>query len=299
MEWLVWIESLLPEFAARRALVLGVLIFTPAALLLRLISQKWIPVTGGQRLDRASMRGQAWSLVNNIGLILMNSFVWVILLDGVYKTFSNADEQDWFWRLPPADETWMANWPITFQIVFIIFLLDFKGYWAHRLMHSRLMWPVHALHHSDRHMNFATVYRIHFLEGIFRTLVTVTMLGWLNLPLAPAILASVFILWYAAYIHTELPWGHGALRRIFASPENHRWHHADEPEAYGKNLALVFPFIDVMFGTYYDPGPCRGEIGVKDVKDDMISGQLYPFVQAWKWLSQRVGRQKAIEMSET
>lgn len=298
MEWLLSLESMMPEFAARRAVILGVLIFTPAALLLRFISQKFVSVRDGQYLDRESLRGQLWSLVNNIGLVLMNSFVWVVLLGGVYRTLSNADEQDWFWRLPPADETWMANWPITLQIIFIIFLLDFKGYWAHRLMHSPWGWPAHSLHHSDKHMNFATVYRIHFLEGIFRKLVTVTMLGWLNLPLAPAVLASIFILWYAAYLHTELPWGHGALRRIFASPEHHRWHHADVPEAYGKNLCLVFPFIDVMFGTYYDPGPCRAEIGVKEVKDDMISGQLYPFVVAWKWVIRRFGRGVSVKVPE-
>ena len=295
MEWLLWIESLLPEFPARRSVVVGVLILTPIILSLRLISQKFVSVQGGQFLDRSSMRAQIWSLSNNLSLIFINSFVWVVLLGGVYKTFSQADEQDWFWRFPPADETWMANWPIILQILFILFLTDIKSYWAHRLMHSRLGWPIHALHHTDQNMNFATVYRIHFLEGIFRTLVTVTLLGWLHLPVGPTALAGIFTVWYSFYLHSELPWGHGSFRRILASPEHHRWHHADVPEAYGKNLCLVFPVIDVMFGTYYDPGPCRTKIGVAGLKDDIISGQLHPFVQSWKWLLGRLARLKTVK----
>ena len=63
------------------------------------------------------------------------------------------------------------------------------------------------------------------------------------------------------YVHMDLDWTHGPLRYVIASPRLHRRHHADVPEAYGKNLANVFPFYDVMFGTDYVPGPCRERMG--------------------------------------
>lgn len=293
MDWIAWIESFLPEFSARRLLIVGTLILTPILLALRFISQRFVPVEGGQYLDKQSLRGQAWSLLNNISLALMNALFWVVILGGVYNTLAVADQQDWFWRLPPADETWMAGWPLILQSLVVIALLDFKKYWAHRLMHSRLGWPIHALHHSDRHMNFATGLRIHFLEGIFRSLCAVTILGWLNLPVIPVAMGGIFILWYSCYLHSELPWTHGPVRRLLASPDYHRWHHADIPEAYGKNLCLVFPVFDIVFGTYYDPGPCRTPIGVKGMRDDFISGQAYPFIVAGKWISARFSRPKS------
>jgi|TARA_B110000438_G_C15653194_1_gene580492 sterol desaturase/sphingolipid hydroxylase (fatty acid hydroxylase superfamily) len=33
----------------------------------------------------------------------------------------------------------------------------------------------------------------------------------------------------------------------------HRWHHSDEKEGEGKNFAIVFSFIDVLFGSFYLP----------------------------------------------
>ena len=46
----------------------------------------------------------------------------------------------------------------------------------------------------------------------------------------------------------------GFLKYIFTTPQFHHWHHCEEPEHYGKNFAVVFPFIDKIFGTYHLPG---------------------------------------------
>jgi sterol desaturase/sphingolipid hydroxylase (fatty acid hydroxylase superfamily) len=49
-----------------------------------------------------------------------------------------------------------------------------------------------------------------------------------------------------------LDWGF-PLRYLIVSPNMHRWHHADTPEAKNKNFCIVFAFIDVLFGTFYLP----------------------------------------------
>jgi len=85
------------------------------------------------------------------------------------------------------------------------------------------------------------------------------------------------------YVHMNLPFNHGPFKYLIASPVYHRWHHADVPEAYGKNLANVIPLYDVMFGTYYEPGPCNEPMGAlkTGVADkNPFAIYIYPF-QEW------------------
>ena len=46
-------------------------------------------------------------------------------------------------------------------ILVAIFVGDFVGYWRHRLEHSRLLWPAHAVHHSDTAMTWLSLQRFH------------------------------------------------------------------------------------------------------------------------------------------
>jgi len=100
------------------------------------------------------------------------------------------------------------------------------------------------MHHSDDDMNFSTVFRVHGLEMVQMKLVGVAITGWLSLPVEALAVAVVFRSWYGLYVHSKLPFDHGRLRKIFVSPNYHRWHHADDPAVYGKNLrAQYFPVV--------------------------------------------------------
>jgi len=44
---------------------------------------------------------------------------------------------------------------------------------------------------------------------------------------------------------------------VLNGPEMHRWHHADQPEAYDTNFATKLAIWDWMFGTAYLPDPRR------------------------------------------
>ncbi|MEL6920217.1 MAG: sterol desaturase family protein, partial [Pseudomonadota bacterium] len=80
------------------------------------------------------------------------------------------------------------------------------------------------------------------------------------------------------YVHANLNWDHGPFKFVIASPRFHRWHHADKPEAYGKNLANMIPAYDWMFGTYYNPEPCRERMGAPGVPDtDTVALMFSPF----------------------
>jgi len=150
-------------------------------------------------------------------------------------------------------------WPILLLIS--VLLKDFADYWNHRLMHMRWIWPVHAVHHSDTHVNFLTSYRIHFLESIFMDVSYVVLLTWLGIPPIMGAAARLLFTLHNVYVHIDIDFGHGPFKYIVVSPRLHRWHHADHPDAQGKNLANLFPFYDLLFGTYYLPGRCDEPMG--------------------------------------
>ncbi len=149
-------------------------------------------------------------------------------------------------------------------------------------MHTKCARPAHAAHHTDTHVNGFTTFRIHFFEAIFMQTTYLALLTWLQLPqLIPALAMLRKLL--SIYVHLDLDWAHGRFKYLLASPVFHRWHHADLPEVQGKNLANNFPFFDVVFGTYYEGGPCRAPMGalssgLADKNPFLI--WIYPF-QAW------------------
>lgn len=184
--------------------------------------------------------------------------------------------------IPTVDPHLWDRVPFWLGMLLALAAKDFVDYWNHRLMHTRWVWPAHAAHHSDTHVNAFTTFRVHFLEGIVMSLSYILLLTWLQLPqLIPVVV--VVSLMHNMYVHMDLDFGHGPLHYLIASPKFHRWHHADVPEAYGKNLANLIPLFDVIFGTYYVPGTCRAPMGARSggiADTNPVAIYLYP-VRQW------------------
>lgn len=181
----------------------------------------------------------------------------------------------------PAD--FWATTPLWATSILALAAKDLADYTIHRLMHStRWLWPAHAAHHSDTHVNVFTTFRVHYFEVMLMSFTYIIMLTWLQMPEVIPI-ATTLSLAHNMYVHLNVGWTHGPLRYVIASPAFHRWHHADAPEAYGKNLANIFSFYDVIFGTFYMPRPCDKPMGalssgIEDKNPILI--WLYPF-QEW------------------
>jgi sterol desaturase/sphingolipid hydroxylase (fatty acid hydroxylase superfamily) len=184
--------------------------------------------------------------------------------------------------LPPS--TWeMVPWPILLLISVLV--KDFADYWNHRAMHTRWIWPIHAVHHSDTHVNLLTSYRLHFLESLFMDASYVILLSWLGIPPVIGALGRMVLTLHNCYVHVDVDFGHGPFKYMLASPRLHRWHHADHPDAIGKNLAILCPFYDLLFGTYYLPGRCDEPMGAlsDDVEPFNVAAQVaLPFTRWWQ-----------------
>ena len=143
--------------------------------------------------------------------------------------------------------------PKWLQIVLIVTLGDFIGYWTHRLFHGRRLWPFHAVHHSSEELDWLSSVRLHPVNEIVSRVCQA--LPFVLLGFSPLVVASYlpFLTFYAIYEHANVSWSYGPLRYVIASPEFHRWHHTKQEEGLDKNFAGLFPVFDLLFGTFYLP----------------------------------------------
>ena len=182
--------------------------------------------------------------------------------------------------IPSVPTAVWAGIPIWLLGPFAVLAHDFVDYWNHRILHLKWLWPIHAIHHSDPDVNGLTAYRVHMLEGLVMWGSYTLLLTWLGLPADAIGFGAVLLALHNIYVHIDVDWSHGPFRMLLASPRFHRWHHADVPAAYGKNLANVLPFYDWLFGTYRVPGACDAPLGARGVpQNDVVQLTLWPLLE--------------------
>jgi sterol desaturase/sphingolipid hydroxylase (fatty acid hydroxylase superfamily) len=170
--------------------------------------------------------------------------------------------------------------PLWAQCVIILLLQDLMMYWMHRAFHTRAAWRFHAVHHSPTVLDWLSTVRFHPVNSLLEFTVAdvvVLLLGFS--PQALFVLAPFNIV-YSAMVHANLNWTLGPLRHVFASPVFHRWHHTREQEGLNRNFAPTFPFLDLVFGTFYmPPGKLPTEFGVgeQDFPRGFWGQLIYPF----------------------
>ena len=176
--------------------------------------------------------------------------------------------------------TWASTLPLWVQAPLILLLADVIAYWMHRLFHARWLWPFHAVHHSSKTVDWLSSVRLHPVNDALARVAQVLPLYWLGFN-AGALAAAVPVLtFYALLLHANLSWSYGPFRYVVASPVFHRWHHTSEEEGLDRNFAGLFPFIDVVFGTFYmPPGRQPQRFGVLGdaVPEGLIAQLAYPF----------------------
>ncbi|MEM7768753.1 MAG: sterol desaturase family protein [Pseudomonadota bacterium] len=208
--------------------------------------------------------------------------VWIVFaVDGAFKASG----------IPTIPESFWAFAPGIVPAIIALIVADFVDYWSHRLRHTPLLWPIHAIHHSDTQMNYMTWYRAHILEQVVIQagyVLLATLMG--ASPAAVGILVFLRAM-HQHYVHTEVDIHHGPFSLVLASPRFHRWHHADDPAAYDKNLANIMPLWDRLFGTYYCPGKCDAPMGFPgNPGENVVQLLVFPFTEWGRMIRQKLDR---------
>lgn len=152
-------------------------------------------------------------------------------------------------------QEWITSLPFLMELLIALIVTDIFQYWAHRFFHSHhYLWRFHSIHHSTENMDWLAGSRTHFIDIFFTRSVSYIPLYVLGFSTLTFNVYIVFIAIHAVLIHSNTSLKFGFLKYIITTPQYHHWHHCEEPEHYGNNFAVVFPFIDKLFGTYYLPG---------------------------------------------
>jgi sterol desaturase/sphingolipid hydroxylase (fatty acid hydroxylase superfamily) len=161
-------------------------------------------------------------------------------------------------------DLWPAAWPVWGQVLLAFVVLDFLGYWRHRIEHEsgdNVLWHLHSVHHSIEFLDTLRATRVHPLENFLVHGPGCFVVGLLGGGLWTSLGGIVCVSLMAAFQHQNVDIRLGPFNYVFVGPEGHRWHH-HQVEAQAKNYADVFALWDVMFGTFNVPRPFDGRVGL-------------------------------------
>ena len=139
------------------------------------------------------------------------------------------------------------------SIIIAFFVIDFYGYWSHRLAHQiNFLWNKHAIHHSSEEFNLSCALRqsISSFVNLFTFLLLPAAL--LGVPAKVIAITLPIHLFLQFWYHTKHIKKLGVLEKIIVTPSHHRVHHAINPEYMDKNHGQIFIFWDKLFGTFQE-----------------------------------------------
>ena len=260
---------------------LGLVVWNTGELLIfggiLVILQWWIPVNNKQNnWDKSSFIDISYSFILTLctPLFLVIPIVIVDILISYSPTLKKIPEQ------------LSSQWPILLQILIAIIVVDFVSYWRHRMMHLKWLWPIHAIHHCSRRLNWLSTERFHVLNYFITSTINTILVQILFGP--EVTLVGAFLRrFYNLFIHANIKMDYGYLGYILVSPRFHHWHHSLNKQVRDKNYSTFFSCIDLLFGTFYLPrdGTYPMHFGEPDNIEESLAVQFYyPFKTWTRWI---------------
>lgn len=195
-------------------------------------------------------------LLDGVGLTIQGIFIPLLQATLVY----------WLYQyLLPNQQGYLKLSPIlSFILSFVV--VDYLYYWNHRLLHSKLFWQLHQVHHTVTQMDVLGTSRNTVWTSLL--IVYVWIHTWFLYLLADPTgyllgvsLTSALDLWrHSRLMIAANSWLYGFLSLWLILPQDHAWHHCREsPHAnYGANLKIW----DKLHGTYYESQDLPTAIGI-------------------------------------
>ena len=173
----------------------------------------------------------------------------------------------------------VGAWPFWLQFLAVILLSDVSIYWGHRLSHTvPFLWRFHRVHHTAETVDWIAAYREHPFDNLYTRLIENLPLILLGFPLEALAGFAVFRGLWAIYIHSNVRLEPGPLRYILGSPRLHHWHHEVDRGGH-VNFANLSPLMDIVFGTYHDPGHMPERYGIRqDVSHAYVAQLVDPLL---------------------
>ena len=176
----------------------------------------------------------------------------------------------------------LAQLPLWLQAGIFLIGSDFMMYWIHRAFHRGALWKYHAVHHSSEELDWISAARFHPVNIFLGSVASDVVLLLAGISPNVLVFLGPFTIAHSAFVHANLNWTLGPFKYVIAGPVFHRWHHTAAERGGERNFASTFPWIDLVFGTFYMPKrKLPDAYGIADRKFPPGFGaqMLYPFKQ--------------------
>jgi sterol desaturase/sphingolipid hydroxylase (fatty acid hydroxylase superfamily) len=147
--------------------------------------------------------------------------------------------------------------PLPAQIVLGFLASDLLEYGLHVASHRiGWFWRLHAVHHTDAHIDVTTAGRSHPLDVSIYVAAKIGLYALLGLPLWIEGVRALFHNTFLCVQHANVnyPGAVERLRWLLVTPAMHRVHHDQALPNIDCNYGFIFSFWDRLFGTYRTPG---------------------------------------------
>lgn len=155
----------------------------------------------------------------------------------------------------PVQGSWPRSLPFAVQLVGSVLVADFGITTVHLASHKvGWMWRLHAVHHSIRRCYGFNGLMKHPVHQSIEMAAGVLPLVLLGIPAKVAAALAACVAVQLLLQHSNVDYRVGALRRVLALNEGHRFHHLRWAGVGDVNFGLFTLLWDHAFGTYsFDP----------------------------------------------
>jgi len=144
--------------------------------------------------------------------------------------------------------------PVAVTVAVTLAVRAFISFFTHYLMHMvPLFWRLHRVHHLDTELDVTTTVRFHPVEFFVQVLPAVPIVAAIGLTPWVLVLYEVLDVAVTLWTHsnTRLPARvDRILRHVVVTPDLHRIHHSAWKPETNSNYGAVFPWWDLVFGTF-------------------------------------------------
>jgi sterol desaturase/sphingolipid hydroxylase (fatty acid hydroxylase superfamily) len=153
---------------------------------------------------------------------------------------------------------------------------EFLPYLYHRISHkgnknsylSLLLWKIHSIHHLPTSLNWFKTNWIHPINMFLNTLLKMTPILLLGFSNEIVFLVGITHIVIAYISHANIQTKKSFLDYLVVTPQIHHFHHSEKISE-AKNFSNIFPFWDLVFGTYYNRKGAVEKVGV--IEDNEIN----------------------------
>ncbi len=249
--------------------------------------QYCLPVKKNEKMFGTAVR---LDLFYTVAFIPFVAVVMPLFLNFLHLTY---DKFFWFLKFSIVNEL-----PAPTQILLGYILVDFLGWFHHLVRHKvPVFWELHAVHHSQQHLNPFSNFRVHFLEyftaNIIKFVPAFMFSEAFDIVLSYIVIHQLLDRLNHANVRTNLGW----LRYIFVTPQSHRVHHSRLPQHFDMNYGISLSIWDHLFNTqvrnyhiYPKTGVPDCDFPVEEAEENtslavlryFCSQNLYPFKAIWR-----------------